>query len=84
MVANLASQEVSFHSPRYELYGGTNNSEFFFQNGPFSYVQSHICLYVGMYVGLSKKIRMPKCVGKMTWPKHAHAQSQFCAVKINL
>ena len=26
MVADLASQEVLFHKPRYELYGGTNNS----------------------------------------------------------
>ena len=39
-----------------------------------------IYLYVAMYVGLSTKIRMPKCVGGITWPKHAHAQSQFCAV----
>ena len=26
VVADLASQKVSFHSPRYEIYGGTNNS----------------------------------------------------------
>ena len=27
--------------------------------------------------------RGPNCVGEMTWPKHAHAQSQFWAVKID-
>ena len=26
MVADITSQEVSFHIPRYELYGGTDNS----------------------------------------------------------
>ena len=41
------------------------------------------------YVSLStgnpyKKRRMPKCVGGITWPKHAHAQSQFWAVKTDL
>ena len=40
-------------------------------------------------VGLStgnpyKKIRMPVCVGGITWPKHVHAQSQFWAVKTDL
>ena len=29
-------------------------------------------------------LRMPKCVGGITWPKHAHAQSQFVAVKTDL
>ena len=36
------------------------------------------------YVGLSKKICMPKCVGGITWTKHAHAQSKFWAVKTAL
>ena len=27
--------------------------------------------------------RMSKCLGRITWPKHAHAQSQFWAVKID-
>ena len=26
----------------------------------------------------------PKCIGGITWPKHAHAQSQFRAVKTDL
>ena len=30
------------------------------------------------------KIRMPKCMGGITWPKHAHAQSQFWAVRVDL
>ena len=29
-------------------------------------------------------LRKPKCVGGITWPKHAHAQSQFGAVKTDL
>ena len=27
---------------------------------------------------------MPKCIGGITWPKHAHAHSQFGAVKTEL
>ena len=27
---------------------------------------------------------MPKSVGGITWPKHMHAQSQFCKVKIKV
>ena len=45
------------------------------------YVSMLICRYVGVsvcqYVGLSTKKRMYKCMGEMTWPKHAHAQSRF-------
>ena len=33
---------------------------------------------------LKIKKRMPKCVGGITWPKHAHAQSQFWAIKTDL
>ena len=36
----------------------------------------YIYMYVGMYV-----CRGPKSVGGNTWAKHAHAQSQYCAVK---
>ena len=36
-------------------------------------------IYVGLYVH-----HMPKCVGRITLPKHAHAQSQFWAVKTDL
>ena len=35
----------------------------------------YICRYV---------YRVPKCVGGITWSKHAHAQSQFWAVKTDL
>ena len=42
----------------------------------------YVCRYVGLSTGNPyKKIRIPKCVGGITWPKHAHAQSQFWAVK---
>ena len=34
-----------------------------------------VCLYV---------YRMLKCVGEITWPKHAHAQSKFVVVKTDL
>ena len=39
-----------------------------------------------IYVGLSKgnpykKYVCQKCEGEIMWPKHAHAQSQFWAVK---
>ena len=40
-------------------------------------------IYVCMSVFLGKPIqkrRMPKCVGGIMWPKHAHAQSQIWAV----
>ena len=30
---------------------------------------------------LIQKIRWPKCVGRITWPKHAHAQSQLGRLK---
>ena len=43
----------------------------------------YVCRYVCMSVCLQKK-RMPKCVGRITWPKHAHAQNQFGAVKTDL
>ena len=32
-------------------------------------------MYVCMYVGMSTKNTYVKCVGGITWPKHAHAQS---------
>ena len=35
-----------------------------------------IYIYVGLYV-----CRESKCIAGITWPKHAHAQSQFWAVK---
>ena len=45
----------------------------------------YICQYVCRFV-YGKPIQkiMPKCVGRITWPKHAHAQSQFWAVKTDL
>ena len=39
----------------------------------------YICMCVGLYV-----YRMPKYIGGITWPKHAHAQSKFWAVKTDL
>ena len=42
-----------------------------------------VCQYVGMSLCL-QKIPMPKCMGGITWPKHAPAQSQFWAVKTDL
>ena len=33
-------------------------------------ISRDIYIYVGLYVH-----RMSKCVGRITWPKHAHAQS---------
>ena len=44
------------------------------------YVDMSVC----MSVCLLQEIRMPKCMGGITWPKHAHAQSQFWAVKTDL
>ena len=38
-----------------------------------------IYIYLCMYV-----CRVQKCVGGIMWPKHAHAQSQFWAVKTDL
>ena len=38
-------------------------------------------MYVVLSMGNPTKIYMPKCVGEITWPKYAHAQSQFWAVK---
>ena len=43
------------------------------------YVGRSVCLSVGRYV-----CREPKCVGGITCPKHARAQSQFWAVKTDL
>ena len=40
------------------------------------YIYIYIYIYVGMYV-----CRGPKSVGGNTWAKHAHAQSQYWAVK---
>ena len=42
-------------------------------------ISRDIYICVGLYVH-----RMPKCVGGITWPKHAHAQNQFWAVKTDL
>ena len=42
-----------------------------------------VCMLVCMLVFL-QKIRMPKCVGGITWPTHANAQSQFWEVKTDL
>ena len=39
-------------------------------------------IYVSVCMSVClQKIRMPKCLGRITWPKHVHAQSQFWAVK---
>ena len=44
-------------------------------------VQSRFCMiYICQFV-YGKPIQkncMPKCLGGITWSKHAHAQSQFC------
>ena len=47
LVADLASQKVSFDSPRHEINGGTNNSVFLFlsQVLPFP-MFSHIYVYI--------------------------------------
>ena len=37
-----------------------------------------------IYIRLYVCVCMPKCVGGISWPKHAHAQSQFGAVKTDL
>ena len=45
-------------------------------------------IYIGMSVCIwetIQKVHMSKkCVGEITWPKHAHAQSLFWAVKTEL
>ena len=45
-----------------------------------------ICTCVHTYVSLSRethtKIYMAKYLGGITWPKHAHAQSQFLGTNI--
>ena len=44
-------------------------------------------IYVGMHVCMSvclQKVRMSKCVVGITWPKHAHTQRQFWAVKTDM
>ena len=39
-------------------------------------------IYIGLSMGNhTKSTYVKKCVGKITWPKHAHAQSLFLAVK---
>ena len=45
VVADLASQKVSFHSPRYEIYGGTNNSvlNFYPASSLFLCLVTYIC-----------------------------------------
>ena len=43
----------------------------------------YICRSFGRSVG-RYVCRGPKCVGGITWPKHARAQSQFWAVKSDL
>ena len=57
------------------------------KRAPYWTVQSRFHV-IYIYVDLSKeshiKIRMPKCVGEITWPKHVHAQSQFWAYKTDL
>ena len=42
-----------------------------------------------IYVSVSRSVgqyvcRVQKCVGRIMWPKHAHAQSQIWAVKTDL
>ena len=44
-----------------------------------SYSCNKLYIYVGLHVH-----RMSKCLGGITWLKHAHAQSQFWAVKTDL
>ena len=39
-------------------------------------ISRDIYVLVGRYI-----CRVPKCLGGITWPKHAHAQGQFWAVK---
>ena len=60
------------------------------KRAPHWAVQSRfrVILYISVYVSVcmstivyGKPIQnncMPKCVGRITWSKHAHAQSQFC------
>ena len=36
-------------------------------------------IYIHVYV-----CRVPKCVGGITWPNHAHAQSPFWEVQTDL
>ena len=41
--------------------------------------------YVGLSMGNNTKTTyVKKCVGEITWPKYAHAQSLFWAVKTEL
>ena len=41
--------------------------------------------YVGLSMGNhTKSTYVKKCVGEITWPKHAHAQSLFWEVKTEL
>ena len=50
-------------------------------------ISHDIYTYVSMSVCLGKsiqKICVPKCVGGIMWPKHAHPQCQFLAVKTDL
>ena len=42
-----------------------------------------VCMSEYMSVCL-QEICMPKCVGGITWPKHAHAKSRFWEVKTDL
>ena len=45
-------------------------------------ISRDIYRYVGLSMGNHTKITyVKKCVGEITWPKHAHAQSLFWAVK---
>ena len=44
----------------------------------------YICVCRFVYGKPYKKYVCQKCVGEITWPKHAHAQSLFWAVKTEL
>ena len=47
----------------------------------FSVVSAEALTICGKH---KNKKSMPKCVGGIIWPKHAHAQSQFWVIKTDL
>ena len=55
---------------------------------PFSsiyiYIYIYVCWYVVLSTGNPYKKSMPKFIGGITGPKHAHAQSQVWEVKTDL
>ena len=94
MNSNVDTECMFTTLTRIDIYGssaallsGRTPKKLFFYN---TYWASEARPTLGCSIEISRDIypfvclRMPKCVGRITWPKHAHAQSQFGVVKTDL